>query len=774
MAQYDHLPLLRIEGELDRRKKPGWGDALVRNPVAHADALQARIAGIVADVQQRPKVDQAPEPLVVKVRSLAPVDLAEWPRVDMQVLSTDPRNTVVLLAGDAQLAKLREKIAKYREPPPEGQKGQTYAGLVAPIEEFAERPPEEKIGPVLIAEGYAAPENFAEADAFVIDVELYRPSDDMVPVFSDRIEKLVQQSAGQVTSRYYGSPTCLMMRVVGSGLTVAALLAAPEVLFLDRPPQPDAPPANALQFDVGEVGEVVPAAAGAATIGVIDSGLTSAHPLLVGSVTGSFGVPADLGDADGWGHGTPVAGVAVFGDITTGLQNLPIRARFRIASARVLNDQGEFDDKLLTPDRMEQAIRRLHGEFGCRVINLSLADPKRLAAAKPTAWAAILDQLARELDLVVVVAAGNRRDLLAAHEDDIVSGYPAYLFDEGNRILEPATAANVLTVGAITHTNGIRADDGIEVQPIAQADEPSPFSRVGPGVSKIRKPDLVDYGGTVLFDGATQQLLFGEGRAEAGIITLNSKYVDRLFAARCGTSYASPLVAYKAAALREKFPGASANLVRALMGLVADQPEAAKLRLTGFSEDDVASVLGYGVSDLESALSSDGNRVILFAEDTLPADKFALFEVPIPKLFQTEKGRREIRIALAYAPLARHTRADYLGQTMSFELFRGLSDKAASDFCRKRTKDEGRPGKAGKYKCVLSPSIERRRHSTLQVARFTTKNDMSPYGDKYHLAVRCEADWSSEPQKFAIVVQMRHEAAIPLYARVRDRVRLRA
>jgi len=777
MARYDHLPLFRILGELERRKRPGWGTAPLRDPVQHADALQALITNVVSSVEARPKIEGVSEPLVVQVRNLTPVDPAEWPRVDMQVLATDPRNTVVLLAGDGQLTKLREKITRYREPAPEGQKGQNFASLVAPMEEFAERTPQDKIGPVLRSEGYAAAENFHPDQEFVVDVELYRPSDDMIPVFSDRIEKLVQQAAGQVVSRYFGSPTCLMCRAKGSGGTVIALLEAPEVLSIDLPPQPDAPPAIALELDIGDVGAAVPAAEDSPTIGIIDSGLTSAHPLLAGSVAGAFGVPDALGDADEWGHGTPVSGVAVFGDISFQLQHLPINARFRLASARVLNAEGKFDDILLTPDQMEKAIRRLHDEYGCRVINLSIADPKRPAAAKPSAWAAVLDQLARELDLVIVVAAGNRPDLLAAYGEQVVEGYPSYLFDDNNRILEPATAANVLTVGSIAHSNGLLDEDGVEIRSIAQSDEPSPFSRIGPGVSRIQKPDLVDYGGTVVYDGAVPRLLFGDLRAEAGITTLNSAYLERLLTARCGTSYASPLVAYKAAALRERFPDASANLIRAVLGIVANQPTAAAWRLANYDEDDIARVLGYGLANLEHALSSDDNRVILFAEDRLPSDKFAVFEVPVPKLFQTTKGRREIRVALAFDPATRHTRADYLGHTMSFELFRGLSDETVFDVCRKWTKDdEGAPAKAGnKYKCMLTPSIERRRHSTLQVARFLAQKDMSHYGDRYHLAVKCEADWSLEPsQRFAVVVQMRHEAEIPLYSRVQERIKVRA
>ena len=94
---------------------------------------------------------------------------------------------------------------------------------------------------------------------------------------------------------------------------------------------------------------------------------------------------------------------------------------------------------------MENSIRKLHNEFGCRVINISLGDVKRPVGAKPSPWASTLDTLARELDILIVVSAGNASsNYLASFGDSIVADYPAFLLDDANRILEPASAVNVL------------------------------------------------------------------------------------------------------------------------------------------------------------------------------------------------------------------------------------------------------------------------------------------------------------------------------------------
>src|ERR1039458_7997215 len=88
-------------------------------------------------------------------------------------------------------------------------------------------------------------------------------------------------------------------------------------------------------------------------------------------------------------------------------------------------------------------------------------------------------------------------------------------------------------------------------------------------------------------------------RPAAGIVTLHHQYVERLFTSQYGTSFASPLVAYKAALLREAFPSATANLVRALLTISATQPHAALSRLSGFDKKDILNVLGYGVADID-------------------------------------------------------------------------------------------------------------------------------------------------------------------------------
>lgn len=778
MAQHEHLPLRRLEGELQRRKRGGFAGAPQRDPKAHGPAIEAAIDRVLESQKAKLRIADIDPSLILKIRLAAPVAEEEWSRLGLTLLATDPNQTLVLFADDNELQGFRARVAAYQAEPPAGQKHPQYEGFVTAISEVSSISPQDRMGPNLAHEGIANPEDFSSDRSFTLDVELWQPSTDMAAVFIQRVATRLEETGGNVISEYRGN-AALLMRIEGNGDAIRAILELPEVAQIDLQPVADLPPDELGQLAVEDLGDIGAPDGAALVIGIVDSGLTSAHPLIEQAVVSSFGAPEGAPANDEKGHGTPVAGIAAYGDLRGALASDEVAPRFRVASARVVNNQGRFDDTKLVPELMEMAIRQLH-EVGCRVINISLGDRTRQAADKPSAWAAILDDLARELDLLIVVSAGNAdRTSLNNYGDGIVAAYPGFLFDQSNRILEPGTAVNVVTVGAIANSNGLSEEDGefVGVQPITVADQPSPFTRVGPGIGGMIKPDLVDYGGTALFDGATQTLIDGKIRPAAGVASLHNLYLERLFTSVSGTSFAAPLVAYKAALIRESFPDASANLARALLALSADVPEAA-LQCLENNATNAMTALGYGVSNIESALFSDDSRVVLFREDSLPIDKFAIYEIPIPEVFQTTRGKRHIRVALAYDPPVRHTRIDYCGIEMSFDLVRGATEEEVFNHFRKWEQNEGEPFKfPNRRRCKMFPGSQKRGKGSLQCATFTASTNISNYGNRYFLAVRCEGGWASaleEEQRFAVAVELRHQGAVELYQRVRERVRLRA
>lgn len=771
MAKYDYLPLKRLEGQLERRKQNGFGRTPDRIPSQHGPKLAGEISSILEEHKAAPVIEGVDPSLILRIEIAGFVDEAEWRKLGLVVLSEDQSKTLLLFANDKELKEFRRRIEAYQGELPLGQKTPAYAGLLEAIERIGTPTPEDRIGQSLRETGYSTVQDFNDEEDYMLDVELFHPGDNnQADIFTYRLENALRSSGGHIVNTYSGD-SLLLCRIAANGVGVKAALLLPEVAAIELPPRPD------LYLD--DLGDVTAASvsAGAApsddaiAIGVIDSGVNFGHPLLTYAMRGSMTGHSAWPDADEAGHGTSVASMAVYGDVSARNADNSFDAPFWIASARVVDGEGRFPVEVTVPELMDVSIRKLHADHGCRIFNISLGDPKLVyAGGKAGIWASTLDSLARELDVLFIVSTGNQDRLTAQYGEKILQRYPAYLLDGHSRILDPATAANVLTVGSIAHSNGLDDDDAdlVGVRPICEADLPSPFTRTGPGVRGMIKPDLVDYGGTAVWDGPTKALVSGGKKSSAGIWTFHYKPVDRLFRARSGTSFSAPIVAHKAAILLAEQPDVPANFLRAMLALSGEMPAAAAETLSEYGKTAPLMICGNGLPNVDNALGSDDSRVVFYANEEIAPDHFAVFELPVPSLFQTTKGEREIKVSLAFDPPVKRTRADYLGLTMGWRLIRGTDEKAVFDNFRKWEKVEGEPPEfPKKYVCETFPGPQLREKGTLQCASFKAQRSIASYGGTYYVAVWCRRRWAPESiksQRFSLAVELRHSADIALFS----------
>ena len=210
-------------------------------------------------------------------------------------------------------------------------------------------------------------------------------------------------------------------------------------------------------------------------ITVLDSGLTTGHPLVgpaVGDAQGFVLPDRDSHDPVPRGHGTFVSGLALYGDIDCAIQRRQFVPLLRLFSGKVFKDDGT-DQTAFVERSIEEAVRYFRKEYKCRVFNLSYGDLNKVYDGRHLRGLAYtLDHLSRTLNVLFVVSSGNR--MLKSLPTRLRERYPHYLFEPENRILDPGTALNAVTVGGLAQheatLNAQRYPNHIEESIVARKD----------------------------------------------------------------------------------------------------------------------------------------------------------------------------------------------------------------------------------------------------------------------------------------------------------------
>ena len=594
------------------------------------------------------------------------------------------------------------------------------------------------------------------------------------------------------------------------------------------------------------------------SICIIDSGIFMQHPLLRGVIGDSKTFycsekyEGSTNDFDG--HGTKVASICEYGDFSYDdifipeifLFNAKIHDgqytdTFELWKKEVSNQLGEFSwetmefimkfedgeisfeelishfpkeqqpylkmvysrysnfyEKLI-PNQMKDIVEYFHGEYGCRIFNLSQGSIDYIYdGLKPKAWACVLDELQYLYDIVFVVSAGNYRYELYDSYDNISSNYPTYFYKNKEcRIIEPANSAISITVGSIAISNEVyQVPERLERLSITGRDDLSSITRIGPGVMNAIKPEFVAYGGDMAIYtqiGGKHKPILNWGLSKLLFNNDNNGF----FAWDVGTSFAAPYISHILACFLNLYPKASNNLMRAILASSADIPEKLKKQIKEVSEkkEEILEeflyrdksnynkllhyTAGYGYPDKDLCLNSLDNRVVLFAdiksdEDAIKPDNMHIFEIPIPEEFRKSFGKKKVTVSLAFNPPVRNTRLDYIGINMDYKLIKGKTrEEVIAAFETQRGKEE-RISVEDKYVCDLNPGIMIRGNGTLQKSTFEFTRDSNFHNENLYLVVNSKKNWSDETQKYAIVVVLESEDKdLRIYNKIKNTIEQR-
>ncbi|MDA8067421.1 MAG: S8 family peptidase [Actinomycetota bacterium] len=674
------------------------------------------------------------------------------------------------------MSAFMERLARYRSAK-ETKSGHLFgADLFDAIEEIRRYGRNDRLAPRLaeqLGSGSSAP--------IAVDIELWHPGDDveLARSWQEMVESSVAQLQGQILDRYVDHARgVVLLRARLGPAGVSALADIDEVATIDTVPQ--APPAltSALETGIDDLPLVEPASDDSPLLTVIDSGINPSHPLLSGSVYEAITLLPQFADgADDHGHGTAVAGAATHGAAEDLLINGVIPRPFaRILSIRVLDQYNNFPQNELFEHQLERAIRYA-AQAGSRVINISIGDASSpLERRRATPAASVIDALARELDLVVVVPTGN------IHPRDYVSNdqqgadeYAARLATSPLSVLiDPAPAALAITVGGIGQTAGIPLGERI----LGVADAPSAITRRGPGVARAIKPELVAPSGTMAWNPTLGFVV----RSQLKRI-LCSHDPTALFRRDIGTSFAAPAVSRVAAAVRAENPTVkSAALTRALVLQSAAPVRLSQTKLPPGQPAEVArharNLVGHGSPRLDAAIGSSTGRVVLVAEGALPVDFVVLYSVPLPQSFFETGGTRRITLGVSFDPLTRYRRLDYMGSRIYPYLFHGATADAIAGALL-QADDQALQGSLGglrKFRLALDPSSTASSDSANIYGIWERKTRMDPArGDAAILALRSSRRWAPEntQDRIGVALAVEHEGRdVDLHAELTARVQL--
>lgn len=357
-----------------------------------------------------------------------------------------------------------------------------------------------------------------------------------------------------------------------------------------------------------------------AFVTLFDTGVTRAHPLLAPALAAADRHAADpawaLEDLDG--HGSGMAGLALYGDLTNRLHDAGrINLRHHLESVKVIPDAGINPYYLLgaVTRRGVNAVETAGDRR--RVFTLASTTPDdHPHDGAPTSWSTELDQLAsgvsgdRRERRLFVASAGN----VKSHRH-MGADYHAICDHPDEELEAPSQAWNVITVGAYTDKAVV---DPLIGAPLAPAGDLSPFSKTASWTSTWPlKPDVVMEGGNLALDALPPALAC----QDLSLLTTYHEPAVRRFTTFEATSAATALAAGMTAQLWTAYPDAWPETVRALFVSSARWTPTMLAHLPLDPGKGDYEVLfrryGYGVPNLRRAARSAIDAVSLVIQDDI-------------------------------------------------------------------------------------------------------------------------------------------------------------
>lgn len=384
---------------------------------------------------------------------------------------------------------------------------------------------------------------------------------------------------------------------------------------------------------------------------LLDSGVNNKHPLLNDFISDDnlYSFNESWGLQDDINHGTGVAGLSLYGDLTDALNaNESIQIFHGLESFKIITSKNVNDPELygaITENGI--SIPQIYKPSNLRVYCMTVTDKHIRFNGRPSSWSSTVDKICfgKELGQQLFIISGGNVEI-KKHND-----YPT--LNETEYIHDPAQAYNALTIGAYTRKDKIDILTGFK--PLAEYGAMSPSNSTSLFFDNIwpNKPDIVFEGGNLSTDG-----VYTSDHSDLRLLTTDADFANDIFISFGDTSGAAALASKMAAELRTNYPNYWVETIRGLMVHSADWTNAMKKNAQ--VKRNLLRTVGYGVPSIQKAMYSVANSLTLVAEREIQPYKYEdsrgkyneyhLFNLPWPKeaLESLEEKSVKLIVTLSY------------------------------------------------------------------------------------------------------------------------------
>lgn len=326
-------------------------------------------------------------------------------------------------------------------------------------------------------------------------------------------------------------------------------------------------------------------------------------------------------------HATFIASTIQYGNTLNGIESTDSK-RFKFVDIIAIpNSDYKFGPvDTVSEEELMEIIEEVMQKYSSsvKIWNISLGIETKVCEGSMSDLGVFFDYIQDKYNIQFFVSSGNLNTALL-RKWPIQEG-----IGEIDRIISPADSVRAITVGSVALYDSEKS--------IVKTNEPSPFSRRGPGANYIIKPDVVDYGGNIATDLSIDGLGMKGMDSNGNIIEGN------------GTSYSNPRVVQKFTSIYDEMVEKDMLLAKAM---IVHSARMTSRNILSKNRDNI-KYYGFGIPavNVQDILKCSEDEITLVFRQRVPQGfHLEMFDFPYPaSLIRNGKCYGEIGMTLAYNP----------------------------------------------------------------------------------------------------------------------------